>query len=64
METLPGALGTYRWRLKMKQLIMVVVLATILLPLAGCLVVDRDGWGWGHRGEGHEERHEEHQERR
>ena len=49
----------------MKRLVMGMVLVSILLSLAGCLVVDRDDRGWDHdRGERHEEHHEEHEERR
>lgn len=50
----------------MKRLVVGVVLASILLSLAGCIIVDRDGRGWDHHGGGerHGEYHEEHEGRR
>jgi Flp pilus assembly protein TadD len=46
----------------MKRLIMALVLATMLAPLAGCIFVDRDDRGEGReRHEGHEG-HEDHDE--
>ncbi len=48
---------------EMKRLIMGIVLAAMLLPLTGCLIVDRDRWGDGHGGYERHERHEEHEER-
>ncbi len=51
----------------MKRIILAILLATVLLPLGGCFIVerhhDRDGYYRGERYDRHDRHEREHEER-